>query len=119
MTGVEILASEQVITEYAFNWMAFWIGGGIIFTTLITFLILSCINDDLDVGGAIVLFCISVLFSFLGGGLFGEWLKKPTQYTTEHKVTISDEVSMIEFYEYYDVINQDGKIFTVREKQHD
>lgn len=36
---------------------------------------------------------------------------------TKIKVIISEEVSMTEFYEQYDVIEQEGKIFTVREKE--
>jgi hypothetical protein len=35
---------------------------------------------------------------------------------TRYQVTVSDEVTLNEFYEHYEVIAQDGKIFTVREK---
>ena len=38
-------------------------------------------------------------------------------YGTEYKVTISDEVSMNEFLEKYEIINQEGKIYTVRERE--
>lgn len=39
----------------------------------------------------------------------------PTAYETHYKVLISDEVSMNEFLEQYEIIDQEGKIFTVRE----
>ena len=35
----------------------------------------------------------------------------------QYQVTIDDEVSMIEFYEKYEVINVEGKIWTIREKE--
>ena len=39
-----------------------------------------------------------------------------TEYATEYKVTIDDSVSMNEFMDKYEIINQEGKIYTVREK---
>lgn len=36
--------------------------------------------------------------------------------TIRYKVTIDADVSMTEFYEKYEIISQDGKIFTVEEK---
>lgn len=35
----------------------------------------------------------------------------------EYQVTISDSVSMVEFNEKYDVIEVEGKIYTIREKE--
>lgn len=35
----------------------------------------------------------------------------------EYKVIIDDNVSMTEFYEHYEVVDQDGKIFIIREKE--
>ena len=43
-----------------------------------------------------------------------EWCT--TKYETQYKVTISDEVKMDEFCEKYEIIEQDGKIYTVRER---
>lgn len=34
----------------------------------------------------------------------------------EYKVTISDEVSMNEFMKKYEIINQEGKIYTIKER---
>lgn len=36
---------------------------------------------------------------------------------TYHQVTISDEVTFNEVYEKYEVIKQEGEIFTIREKE--
>ena len=38
------------------------------------------------------------------------------EYETHYKVTISDEVEMNDFYETYEIVEQDGKIYTVRER---
>ena len=48
--------------------------------------------------------------------LFCSSIKTDEIIDTKYKVTISDEVSMTEFYEKYEVIEQNGQIFTVREK---
>ena len=39
-----------------------------------------------------------------------------TTEVTEYKVTIDDSVSYVEFMERYEVIDQEGEIYTVRER---
>lgn len=115
MNGVEILASEQVVTKYGLS-------GTAICTMLIVFIIaiiigISCFSirkrnwEDL-------LFCmfIGACISLLIGSVVQEETKVPLEYKTQYKVTISDEVLMNEFYDKYEIVEQDGKIFTVREK---
>jgi hypothetical protein len=41
------------------------------------------------------------------------------EYYPTYKVIISDEVSMNEFMGKYEILNQDGKIYTVKEKTPD
>ena len=38
------------------------------------------------------------------------------EYYPTYKVTIADEVSMNEFMDRYEILNQDGKIYTVKER---
>lgn len=116
MTGVEILTSSEVAVEWAFNWTLFWIVGGIILVIFTIVGIWFWANDDYDWGIIPILFIVGMVFGILFGCMVGNGIGKPIEYTTEYKVTISDEVSMTEFYEHYKVISQDGKIFTVREK---
>lgn len=120
MSGVEILASQEVVIEYAFNWVAFWIGFGI---TAISVIIIGALfvvyyKDELPVAACFSMF---ILLGLCGGifigCLFGGSLKTPTKYETQYKVTISDEVKMDKFCEKYEIIEQDGKIFTVRDRQ--
>lgn len=117
MSGVEILATEQVATAFGFGWNAFWIGGFLIGVLLA--LVFWCIaeNSCLGTGGIIA----TVIIGFvIGLGVFGTIIGAatngtPTAYETHYKVTVSDEVPMNEFLERYEIVDQDGKIFIVRE----
>ena len=115
MTGVEILATQEVVTNYAFNGNVFWITLGIIFFIFSVFgLFLSLSNGDYSA------IAISVFAGFMLGSLFGFLLgtasRIPTEYETQYKVTISDEVPMNDFLDRYEIVDQDGKIYTVRER---
>jgi len=57
-----------------------------------------------------------VFFGAVMGALLGTVFQTPTAYKTQYKVVISDEVPMNEFYERYEVISQEGKIYTIRER---
>ena len=115
MNGVEILTQAQVATEWAFNWTAFWIAFGII--TFVVFIVgLAYLADDLCLPIVIANFIISLIAGTLLGVFIGVIGERPTAHETQYKVTITDEVSMTEFCEHYEVIDHDGKIFTVREK---
>ena len=119
INGVEILTSNEVVSGYAFNWMVFWIIGIIILVLLIISGIFLWIRGESDL---IIIPALSVIGLFLGpslGFVFGYIIGEPTDYITEYKVTISDEVLMTEFYEHYEVIEQEGKIFTIRERNND
>jgi hypothetical protein len=115
MQGVEILTSAQVATEFVFNWSEFWIVFGIV-TSLVFLSSLICLNDSICVLGVLVGLTVSLILGGLVGVVIGEINGTPISYETQYKVTVSDEVSMTEFYEHYEVIEQDGKIFTIREK---
>lgn len=115
MQGVEILTSAQVATEHVFNWTAFWIAFGIV-AVLVLLYAMIYFYDDICAITVIVGFVTSLIAGTLLGTLVGKISETPVAYETQYKITISDEVSMTEFYEHYEVIEQDGKIFTVREK---
>ena len=114
MNGVEILAIEEVVAEQAFNWQAFFIAFGIsfVFLTLIGLAVNSVTKgyDDLLIG-----MFLGVIFGCIFGTLFGSVMQIPTEYETQYKVAISDEVQMNDFLSRYEIVNQEGKIYTVRE----
>ena len=116
MNGVEILASSQVLIDVAFNWSAFWIVFSI-FTVVSLFLglILFSIKNDWVV--IIILVIVGMVLGCIWGGIAGVEYATPAEYETRHKVIISDEVQMNSFLEKYEVLDQEGKIYTVRERQ--
>ncbi len=115
MTGVEILATEEVAIDFVFNWTAFWIAAGVIFTLCCVVGIFISIADY-DCTGLVACIIVGAIFSCLIGYLAGACEAKPTKYETHYKVTISDEVSMSEFTEKYEIVDQEGKIYTIRER---
>lgn len=114
--GIEFLASQEIITKYAFNWLPFWIVFGIIFGTTLTLGIVSVINDECEWPVIPALGTVGLIFGLFFGAAIGDELAKPIEYTTEYKVIVEDNVSLAEFYECYEVVGQEGKIFTVRER---
>lgn len=114
MNGVDILAMEEIVTETTCNW---WLAGLIYLTIAIVCAVIGFfIGNDCKV--------FDILLGFLVGCLVGLpiWLSvyvvtnTPVAYENQYKVTVTDEVSMNEFMEKYEIIEQDGKIYTVRER---
>ena len=117
MDGVEILSSIEVAIEHAFNWRVFWVVGIVILGIFIAAGVALYKGGDFEVS-IIFSFCfIGIFIGTMFGYLSGESLGRPTKYATEYKVIISDEVSMNEFNKKYEIINQEGRIFTVRERE--
>lgn len=115
MTGVEILAMEEVAVEFAFNWTAFFITFGVF--SIVLFLIgLAVYSATRDVKDMFVGIFLGVTFGGIFGALFGSITEIPIEHETQYKVIISDEVSMNEFVDRYEIIEQDGKIYTVAER---
>lgn len=116
MNGVDILAMEEVVAESAFNWPWFWIVVAVAgFITLIYTLwdVVSGYHHWLYIPTLTVfVMLVGAMFGCLLGVVFGI----PTKYETQYKVTISDEVSMTDFLNKYEIIETEGKIYTVREK---
>lgn len=114
--GVEILVTNEVYKYVGFNWGGFWIAFGII---AVIGIISACLGGfrslpiELKVVVIIFLLLITSLLSSFAGSISGP---KALDYI-QYKVTISDEVSMNEFTEKYKILDQEGKIFTIREKK--
>ena len=115
MTGVEILASNEVITETIFNWTMFWIiFGGCLFVFLMSGIGISVYDKDWR---NLCLVIVGVLLGACFGAIAGEGTRVPEGYETQHKVIVSDEVNMNDFFEKYELIEQEGKIYTVRKRE--
>ena len=116
MTGIEILAIEEVATGFAFNWQYFWLGIlGVVIAGFVFGAIYSII--DQDIAGVIAGSVLGVFCGIILGVALGAECSIPTEYETQCKVIISDEVPMNDFLARYEIIDQEGKIYTVREKE--
>ena len=109
MAGIEILNSFEVPIEYTFNWVAALVAV-IIIAIIIT--ILAIITDvDWWIG-----FIVSFLVGILLGIIVGCETEVPSKYETHYDVLISEEVLLMDFLEEYEVVGQEGKIYTIRER---
>lgn len=118
MQGVEILTSAQVVAEWAFNWTVFWITFVAVFSICLILSIWYVVTDQCEWAVIPALSIAGIIIGSAGGCGLGNVSSIPTAYETQYKVTVSDEVSMAEFYEHYTIIEQDGKIFTIKENNH-
>jgi len=115
MEGVEIL-SEKVVYVFEYQSWVFWLIVGI--CAVIGFVLGGIKSGGFNFEDAFTLLIPFILLGVLVGCLGTLAASKPTEEVDyiEQKVTVSDEVSMNEFYEKYKVIGQEGKIYTVRER---
>ena len=111
MKGIEILSSSEVAIGFEFNLQAAII---ILFACLILFIVIGFFVDEYYVIKAFL--PAGLLAGFWIGCIAGNAFRIPTEYTMEHKVLISEEVSLQDFLEKYEIVDQEGKIYTVREK---
>lgn len=115
MTGINYLTSNQVAIEWAPNITVFWAILAVIFIILVIAGIVVAFQED-----NIIPFGLFVVTGLFIGTFFGsigaEVASVPVQYETQYQVTITDEANIQEFLDKYEVVKQDGKIFTIREK---
>ena len=116
MNGVEILNETQVVVESAFNWNAFWIVSSILFGIFIIIGIILSITEGPILEGWIMVISAGIILGVTFGFIWGLMLETPTKYETHYQVVIDDSVSMNDFLAKYEIIDIEGKIFTVRER---
>lgn len=104
MNGVEILAASEVACEFGWSWGLFLI---LIFL-VIAFAIGAFLMNEY--GGSITI----IIFGLIIASIVS-CKGKPIAYETQYKVTIDDSVKINEFNEKYEIVDQDGKIYIVRE----
>ena len=117
MNGVEILVVNEVARFPGFNseafaevfWAAFalFILGGFVAGLFERDFWLTFWVIFIGAGFSVVLGIFAGIVSY----------DEVTDCYTEYKVTVSDEVSMNEFLERYEIIDQEGKIYTVVERE--
>lgn len=112
MEGIEVLSIGSIGINQVFNWEAA-IAGGLVLGFLCS-LYAFFSTDSLLFG--ITIFIIMGLFL---GFILGVSVEKYADTMPTYKVTINDTISINEFYERYEILEQEGKIFTIKEKTED
>ena len=116
INGVEILATQEVVSVSMFNWSAYWICAGLVFAIFLIAGIATCACYS-DFESLVIYVIVGIVCAAILGLIPGFAFKVPTEYETQYKVTISDEVQMNDFLERYEIVSQEGKIYTVRERK--
>ena len=109
MNGVTILNSYECLTNPSSIFLYFvW---GFIFTTFALILSYLFIVDNYSSTS-------TVIFAIVAGALAVIFFCNVPEknYETRYQVTVNDSVSMNEFQSKYEIIEVEGKIYTVRER---
>ena len=111
MTGVEILSSETIYnTILPAPWMAI----GFILMFVFAGLFIVSTSSDHDI---FTLICLVLAVGCFIVTLLADTDNKHDVNYIEYKVTIDDSVSMNEFLDKYEILDQEGKIYTVKERE--
>ena len=118
MEGVEILFAEEVTRSvwngFVWHWgLAFAILIGLI---LIGVAIYSSWNCTAQGGELTAMVVIGVIFLILGSICFYYEGTVPVYDYTKYKVIVDETVNMNEFFEKYELIDQEGKIYIVKDE---
>lgn len=111
MNGVEILSSETIYNTIL---PEYFLGIGLGISLILVFVMAACFANDRIIAGFI---CIVLAFSSAIVGSLGGTISKTDIDHIEYKVTIDDSVSMNEFLDKYEILDQEGKIYTVKERE--
>ncbi len=113
MNGVEILHEYAVCTTQTWvSWIVIlaFIGGIIFF--------IGMHHSETNTAGLINGIGFIICFiTFLALGMIDDTNYLKEYSYTEYKVTIDDSVSMNEFLDKYEILDQEGKIYIVKERE--
>ena len=114
MIGMEILYIEPIMNLGVFPALVFIFGLGACFCFLVS---LCCGAESCDkatkVWGVMTAVCVGLVIIL---GIVGLHTEKETgRY--RYEATISEDVSMTEFYEQYEVIEQRGEIWVIEDRE--
>lgn len=116
MDGITVLSQNEIMTYPAWGAIMFMIS----VLLLIVFIMIYVLNNSNKYYKIIgIIACTGAILSTIClciGGVIANFKNIPTgKYT--YKVTISNEVNFVEFNNKYEVINQDGLIYTIKERE--
>lgn len=114
MEGVRILAENIIMsTQYNFAWNVATIFFYILAIISFILSIFFAIDDDLTV---IYSTLLAIFLTIAGTGIANVKGAEEVYDYTEYKVIVDDTVNMNEFMKKYEILDQDGEIYIVRER---
>ena len=89
---------------------------GFIVSCIFTFMLILCITCVMEKQVSIGVCLIVLILTFLGwGGVYYEYTHKPV-WGDLPVVTVDDSVNFNDFMDRYEIIRQEGQLYTIREK---
>ncbi len=114
LDGVVVLDTGTKVLEYGWGWT--WLG---FVLCLLGLFALICgvlfLSDGDDVGTGFACLVSACIMFGLSWALFSH--AKITKEVPTYKVIIEDSVSMVEFYDKYEILDVQGKIYTIMERE--
>ena len=74
---------------------------------------ITLISEGCNIGGS---FCFVLVLASLALIVLGATSNKNSIKYIEYKVAIDESVSLVEFYDKYEILDQEGKIYTIKER---
>ena len=114
MEGVQfILHNPQYVTEYSWGWSWWGFLSGILalFYVAVYMLFVEMKND-----GGIVALILAGLFAVISIASFSTAKEIESYHHSEYVVILHEDVDYKEFFKKYEIVNSDGKFYTIVEK---
>ena len=115
LEGIEILAQTEIMGNP--DWISLLFAATIVFILL--GLLMAIIGVIIDMWKLIACGAGLIVGIFAMSAVIATTTPAEPTGRYEYQVTIDDTVSITEFYEKYEVIDQNGKIWTIREKDNE
>lgn len=112
MEGVFILNEYVMASLFAFSWLTAFIIMGI---GIVCGIFYGCTQKSAF--GAAVIVGIALLVALLLGGMVGVIYPTEQHQITYYEVEVSDMVSFNDFMRKYEIVDQNGAIYTVIERK--
>ena len=111
LDGITLLDTGTKVVSYTWGWS--W--GGFIAAIFAILLIIAFILCTIDCTGGEIFFFAGIFVGMLSLFIFVH--AKPAKTINTYSVIIDDSVTMTEFYDKYEVLDIQGKIFTITERE--
>lgn len=108
MPGIEVLNTIEITKTPIYMWILLIVVG---FSTAA--FVANC--DATEIKNFII--SMIGLVAIIGIWIAGMIITEPVGY--KYEVLIDEEVNLVEFYETYEIVRQEGKIYTIKERDKD